>query len=438
MKCAAKCIFLLLLMKHFALSGQTTDSLLRIFHDPKLHDTVRLKAIDDIAWNYLFLDTDSSGYFAEEELGYAKRSGKKEYEAYALNHIATALYYKGKFPEALAKFFSSLKLHEQIKNTKGVATVLGNIGNLYMAREDYPQALSYFGKSLKIFEAMRDLKKTSTAYANIGLAYHELEDLKTSRSYYEKALRIQRQIGFSQGVIVCLVNLGNICIEQKDNAGAMTYLQESLKLGREMGYQQAVAGALTNLGILYREQKKYAEAIGYCEQGLALFRETGDLKGVKEIESRLSDLYNSTGRFDLALSHYKAFIVARDSIFNEENTKNMVRSEMNFEFEKKEAAAKLEQEKKEAVAAAESRRQKLVIWSVCGILLLVSVFAVFVYRSYLQKQKVNVEIRLQKQIIEEKQKEILDSIYYARRIQRALITQEKYIERNLLELKKNI
>ena len=35
----------------------------------------------------------------------------------------------------------------------------------------------------------------------------------------------------------------------------------------------------------------------------------------------------------------------------------------------------------------------------------------------------------------EKQKEILDSIYYARRIQRSLLPNEKYVERVLLKIK---
>ena len=39
-----------------------------------------------------------------------------------------------------------------------------------------------------------------------------------------------------------------------------------------------------------------------------------------------------------------------------------------------------------------------------------------------------------KELVEEKQKEILDSIRYAKRIQTALITSEKYIERNINRL----
>jgi hypothetical protein len=43
-------------------------------------------------------------------------------------------------------------------------------------------------------------------------------------------------------------------------------------------------------------------------------------------------------------------------------------------------------------------------------------------------------VEKQKDMMEEKQKEILASIHYAKRIQRALITSEKYIERNLERL----
>jgi hypothetical protein len=41
-------------------------------------------------------------------------------------------------------------------------------------------------------------------------------------------------------------------------------------------------------------------------------------------------------------------------------------------------------------------------------------------------------------LVEEKHKEITDSIHYAQRIQRALITPEKYIEKQLNKLNKKV
>ena len=188
---------------------------------------------------------------------------------------------------------------------------------------------------------------------------------------------------------------------------------------------------MVNISSVYTTLKEYSRAEKYILQSYALAKEMGSYSDIKNAHQILSQLYEGSKRFDLALKHYKLFIECRDSIFNEENTKKSVKLEMQFDFDKKEAAAKLEQEKKEAIAVAESKKQKIIIWTVCGILLLVISFAVFAYRSYLQKQKANIEITKQKEIIEEKQKEILDSIHYAKRIQTALLPNEKYIARVL-------
>jgi hypothetical protein len=113
-----------------------------------------------------------------------------------------------------------------------------------------------------------------------------------------------------------------------------------------------------------------------------------------------------------------------DSLFNEEKDKEITRKEMNYEFEKKEAAAKVEQEKKDVVT-------KIVIYSISSGFLLVLLLAGLIFRGYRQKQKANVIIGRQKQLVEEKQKEILDSIHYAKRIQRSLLPTEKYIHKSL-------
>ena len=47
------------------------------------------------------------------------------------------------------------------------------------------------------------------------------------------------------------------------------------------------------------------------------------------------------------------------------------------------------------------------------------------------------KIELQHEALEEKQKEIIDSITYARRIQRSLLPTEKYIQKSLMRLKKS-
>jgi hypothetical protein len=61
----------------------------------------------------------------------------------------------------------------------------------------------------------------------------------------------------------------------------------------------------------------------------------------------------------------------------------------------------------------------------------VVVFTIFLFNRFRV-------IRKQKKIIEEKQKEILDSIRYARRIQDAMLTSQSYIERNIKRLRDSL
>ncbi len=132
-----------------------------------------------------------------------------------------------------------------------------------------------------------------------------------------------------------------------------------------------------------------------------------------------------------ALYYHKRFIAKQDMLFSEENKKQLVRKEMNFEFEKREANVKAEQEKKDAVATADAKRQRMVLLLVSFVLLLVAVVAFIIFRSLRITRKQKAVIEAQKQVVEEHQKEILDSIYYARRIQRSLLPTEKYIAKQL-------
>ncbi len=114
----------------------------------------------------------------------------------------------------------------------------------------------------------------------------------------------------------------------------------------------------------------------------------------------------------------------RDSINNEQTRKASLKNQLKYEFEKKEAVIKEQQEKERAIAEEKNRFQQIVILSVVIGLLLVVVFAIFVFRSL-------KTTRSQKHIIEEKQKEILDSIRYAKRIQTSLLPTEKYIAKQM-------
>jgi tetratricopeptide (TPR) repeat protein len=355
---------------------------------------------------------------------------------------------QGNYSRALNYYFKALKIDEETRNRSRVARHLGNIGIVYDSQGDYKKALDYYFKALKIQEELGDKSGISINLSNIGLVYFNQRNYRDALYYYTKALEIKVELEDKYGIAINLSNIGDVYAEQGDSVMAKGYVKDAgfiysralnhyfkaIEMEEEIGDKNGVASSMKNVGFIYYHQKKYIESEQYFLKALKISEVIGALNIQKENHQYLSELYSKLKESKLALMHYKKFISIKDSINNEENTKKLVRTEMNYEFDKKEAATKLEQDKKEAVAFAESKKQRIIIWSVCGILLLVVGFAIFAYRSYLQKQRANIEIILQKEVIEEKQKEILDSIHYAKRIQTALLTSEKYIERNLDKL----
>ena len=148
----------------------------------------------------------------------------------------------------------------------------------------------------------------------------------------------------------------------------------------------------------------------------------------RDANKLLSDIYLKLNNPGKSLANYKDFVAARDSFFNEENTKNTVRLEMNYEFEKKEAEVKAEQDKQAAVAAAERSRQRLFLWLVGAVAGAIAVIALIIFRSLqiTRRQKDIIEahkteIEKSKLLVEERNKDITDSINYAKKIQEAIL-----------------
>ena len=131
---------------------------------------------------------------------------------------------------------------------------------------------------------------------------------------------------------------------------------------------------------------------------------------------------------------YELEIQMRDSINNQETRKASVKKQMQYEYETKARELKNEQDKKDIIAKAELiQREKERNYFVIGFALVI-VLALFIFRSYRQKQKANLIITQQKHEVEESRKEILDSIHYAKRIQKAHLPTHNYIDKNLSRL----
>jgi hypothetical protein len=138
---------------------------------------------------------------------------------------------------------------------------------------------------------------------------------------------------------------------------------------------------------------------------------------------------------------YELYSQMRDSINNEEVRRSTIKSQLKYEYEKKAAADSVKVAEEKKLSSAQLKYEQNQRYALYGGLALTAVFGVFMFNRFrvTRKQKNIIEeqkllVEKQKHLVEEKQKEVMDSIHYARRIQRSLLTTERYIAKSLNRL----
>ena len=81
----------------------------------------------------------------------------------------------------------ALKLALKLKYKQGVAVAYKNLGLGYLAANANPMALEYFDKSLKTFENLNDKLNSARVLNNMGYYYGVIKDHKQELSYLLQA-----------------------------------------------------------------------------------------------------------------------------------------------------------------------------------------------------------------------------------------------------------
>jgi class 3 adenylate cyclase/Tfp pilus assembly protein PilF len=362
--------------------AQNLDSLYTVWQDQRQPDSIRVAAYTDYIWDgYLYSRPDTAAILAEGLHAFAKAHQYPTASAKAYNLQGVANKIQGNYPRALEYYQKSLAIDEGIGYKKGMAASLNNIGSIYEALGNYPLALDYFEKSLAIRKVIGDKIQIANSLSNIGVIYEGQGNYPLALDYFEKSLAIREKNGDKYGISVSLNNIGVVLEGQGNYPLALENHLRSLAIREEMGDKSAISVGLFNIGLLYQRQGKNNLGLSYCQKSLALAEEIGSLDLQMDACRCQYESYKAMGKGYEALRYHEQMIMLRDSIYNEENTKQLTRLEMQYDFDKKEAATLAEQEKKDAVAAQELKRQKLVRNGIGGGLAFALLFLGVVWRQ---------------------------------------------------------
>ena len=409
------------------------DSVLKMYHATK-NDTVRLKALEIISeklWSPQWIQyNDLMHQYARRCLD--EHSANKQNQLFFRKILAIALNNKGFYfdnqgmiAKAVDYYHKSLKIREAIGDIKGMAENFNNIGYIYQNQHDLELALEYYEKTLKLYEKLNDQSGIANTLNNIGSIYKEQGDYEKANEFNLKTLEIQKELNNKTGIAGSLNNTGTIYKLQGKNDTALEYLFKSLEIQEKSGNpNRHFVNTLNNIGEIFAEQGKINKAKDYLKRAYAMAQEIRQPLAISAAANSLSRLYIKTGNWKNAWVFYSLHIQMRDSIRNEKTRKAAIRQNLQYEYEKAMLIKEKEQEKKE-------EKQRIMLLATIAILILVIIFSVIIYNRLQVTRTQSRVIKKQKSIVEKKNKEIIDSINYAKRIQQALLKTEDFADKNL-------
>ena len=186
---------------------------------------------------------------------------------------------------------------------------------------------------------------------------------------------------------------------------ALYYVNTGLQLAQQLlkhtenptelsGIKKSIAGSFNGIAMVYMGKGNYPKAFDYYLKALKLYEELKDKNGIAKQYGNIGTVYWHRGNSPKALDYYFKALKLNE--------------EISIEFDRREADVKAENEKQQAIAEEKSRKQKNIIWSVVGGLLLVLVIAGFIFRSLKITRRQKNIIELQKNEVS-RQKDLADS-----------------------------
>jgi tetratricopeptide (TPR) repeat protein len=447
----------------FSSENTPIDSLKNELLKKDIHDTTKIniyfQLVENIYDDNIWPEYNELAYKLSQRITNSEQSEIRIFaqkaQADYFNNKGYLYKLKGNVQKALAYYLQSLKLSSGIAYKYGEASSAINLSTLLAQQKQFNEALSYLKKAEKLSIELNDKHLYAMSLQSIAGIYTYNLQYDSVLLYLNKCIELFTEINHlnglgeiynGMGVLYTKMNEEAIAIQYHFKAKEIFFKTENIKQLSNTYYNIAALNySMHNIAekTVIQQSLKYLDSCFYYTQKINYGEAYADIYKLRsELFAAYSELKELTlsVKYDYlkkSLNDFKNYKLYADSIFNSEIVENTARQQIQFEFDKKEAVLKEQQEKERQMANARQKQNRIIIWSVVTVLVLMCVFSLFIANRYKVTRQQKSIIEHQKKIVEDKQKEILDSIKYAKRIQMALLASEKYIEKHLKRLMKN-
>ncbi len=328
------------------------------------------------------LDLLKSIDLAREALDASISLNYKEGMAYCYRTIGVTSFFQMQFQKALPDLQKARAIFMELGNHKATSSCYRNIGNIYTQIGVLDKARLNYERAIEYAEKTNDAKAIAYVNVNLGL----IEQLKGN--YIEaitiliKNLEVLEKFEDKLAISETYFNIGNNFVQANDWVQGEQYLLKALETSEKISYLKGVAQTYTVLGNLYFKKKETDKALAYMHEGLATAIELNERRIASETYRTLAEVYKSQGNLEKAMACFEQYDEMRGKLSAHDNRSLLESLQGEIELEKSE---------------------KLLL------------------------EGKNKELEYAYKLIKEKNKDITDSLKYAKHIQGALLPPDQLI-----------
>jgi serine phosphatase RsbU (regulator of sigma subunit) len=468
----------LLLLTLFPLgaAAQNTDSLERLIAG-NAPDTVRMEAWVQLIRALSVSDAKLTASKGRQAIEFARKTGDEKREAWVLNYMGGAYYYASRYDSSLYYHEQALAIRKRLDDWKGLGASYNNIGqiyddqgrkeialdyylrsldymkktnyqrglgivynslgNLYYYQKDYNKSLFYFSEGLTLSETADDDFGRMNSYNNIGLIWKEKGNVGKALMYYRQALQLAITHDYTTNMPTMYNNIGEIYMERGTNDSALFCFRKAYTIASETDDEVNMISPLGNMGMLLRKLDRSDTAEICFQRALQLSRKHELLDYQQGILTRLAKLNAGRGNFEKAYYYQQLYDSVSLLLFNQQREEQMQNMQVRYDTEaiKKESLLT-----RERLAQRERERWYLIVVALAVLLAAMAAVFAWLRTRKLNKKldaqhnnilRINNDLETQREIIVTQNRELTDSINYARRIQQALLPDAAEVNRLL-------
>ncbi len=423
-------LYILILLSLFcinkALCNNKADSLLKVISLSK-NDSVISKCYYQLA-DITFSSNPKKGlvYINKSILYFKKYSSNFQYENFLRKSIIHRII--GDLDSSI--YYTNKLYSNALKNNIGnyIAESYSEYGLISVSQNNFQKGIEYFIKQTKAIKKYNLVNKIAGVYNNLGIAYGNKGDWAMAKEYFTKALNDNKKNKRIEALGGGYNNLGIIFIINHQLDSAKKYLLEGLNYRSQSNDSIGICGSLNNLALLENENSNFKKALSIADSAFKIASSNSYKKQQVEIYDSYDQIYSKMGNYKMAYEFVNKKNQLNSFFEKEKFTNDIQELENNIQLEQKQTQLL---EKDLILAKSEQQKQKqlavIVIASILIIALIIFLYYFFKNNKTLTTQ--NLVINHQKLQIEEKHKDITDSITYAHRIQSSLIPSQETLNK---------